>query len=194
MAERGPFSHTSRTAIRLVCCLLAGGLTGEAAAQSYVDRNFSTVPAAREAQRPIIVSPVIPAPPPPQPAARPHQGPVGSYASDAAGQDIRVINTDYATVFPVIHRLPPGSLIRDVAWRYGVSRKPPGFEAVLCWKDADTCWTVSGASSGHTAFFNGKEAAQPFVLYYRVRGKTSFGAPVTGAMNQVIVTYDIPVP
>ncbi|NUU00078.1 flagellar protein FlhE [Herbaspirillum robiniae] len=172
----------------------ASALPALAAAQSYADRNFSVAPGARDGSRPIVVlSPVQPAPPPPPAPAVPRNGPVGSYASDAAGPDIRAKNADYATSFRVVERIPPGSVIRDVAWRYGVKNKPPGFEAVLCWQDASTCWTVSDANSGNTSFFNGRDAARPFTLYYRVKGGGHLpNGPVKGDMNQIIVTFDVP--
>ncbi|MBB5393065.1 MULTISPECIES: flagellar protein FlhE [unclassified Herbaspirillum] len=177
--------------------LLFAGLLGIACganAQSYADRNFSVSPAAREGARPIIiVSPVQPGPPPSPAPAAPKSGPIGSYASDAAGPDIRAKNADYATRFQVVGHIPAGSTINKVAWRYGVARKPPGFEAVLCWQDAATCWTVTDANTGDTDFFNGKDAARPFMLFYRVKGNGYMKeGPVKGDMNQIIVTYDVP--
>lgn len=165
-----------------------------ACAQTYVDRNLSVAPGARDGSRPIvIIAPVQPSTPPAPASAVPKSGPVGSYASDEPGPDIRVKNADYITQFRVIERIPPGSTIRDVAWRYGVASKTVGFEAVLCWQNADTCWNVTEASSGNTSFFNGKDATRPFLLYYRVKGAGHLpGGPVKGDVNQIIVTYDVP--
>ncbi|KAF1041767.1 MAG: hypothetical protein GAK35_03109 [Herbaspirillum frisingense] len=170
------------------------GLPALAMAQTYVDRNLSVSPAAREGSRPIvIISPVQPAPPPPPGPAAQKKGPVGSYASDAAGPDIRAKNADYTTQFRVIEQVPAGSTINKVAWRYGVASKPTGFEALLCWQDAGMCWSVTDASSGSTDFFNGKDARRPFILYYRVKGSGHLpGGWVKGDVNQVIVTYDVP--
>jgi flagellar protein FlhE len=188
MAER---RRTGACAALLLAAWIAPSIT---AAQSYVDRNLSVSPAARDGGRPIvIIAPVQPSTPPQ--AAPPQQktGPIGSYASDAPGPDIRARNADYVTQFRVIERIPPGATIRDVAWRYGVASKPKGFEAVLCWQDAGTCWSVTEAGSGNTAFFNGKDASRPFLLYYRVKGSGHLpGGPIKGDMNQVIVTYDVP--
>lgn len=164
-----------------------------APAQTYVDRHLSVSPGARDGSRPIvIISPVQPSTPPAAPAA-PKNGTIGSYASDAPGPDIRARNADYVTRFPVIERVPPGSTIRNVAWRYGVASKPGGFEAVLCWQDAGSCWSVTDAASGSTGFFNGRDASRPFLLYYRVKGGGRLpDGPVKGDVNQVIVTYDVP--
>jgi flagellar protein FlhE len=169
-------------------------LSGMAGAQSYADRNLSVAPAAREGSRPIvIIAPAQRAAPAPVAAAAPKNGPIGSYASDAPGLDIRATNVNYLTQFRVVEPIPPGSTINNVAWRYGVARKPAGFEAFLCWQDAGTCWIVTDAASGRTDFFNGRDASRPFILRYQVRGKGPLeGGPVKGDMNQVIVTYDVP--
>lgn len=191
MAERHGLAALQRIAAALPALLLLPIPSG---AQTYVDRNLSVAPGARDGSRPIvIIAPVLPsAPPAPAPTA-PKSGPIGAYASDAAGPDIRAKNADYVTQFRVIERIPPGSTIRDVAWRYGVASKPMGFEAVLCWQNADTCWTVTEASQGNTSFFNGKDATRPFLLYYRVKGGGHLPqGPVKGDMNQIIVTFDIP--
>jgi len=176
--------------LALSALLLAMASTA-AMAQSYADRNFSVQPPPRG---PVILAPVQPTAPPPPANALPPSPTIGSYASDAPGADLRALNTDYVTPFPIIHRLPPGATIREVRWRYGVAAKPPGFEAVLCWKDARTCWVVGQASEGSTTFFNGRDAAQPMLLIYRVRNKDAHAAlaPIKGAMNQVIVSFDVP--
>ncbi|EJM95358.1 flagellar protein FlhE [Herbaspirillum sp. YR522] len=174
------------------CCLMWVAGTHSAWAQT-VERNLSVTPHARAARPLVIIGPVQPAPPPASPPAAAHGGAIGSYAADAPGPDIRARNVDYTTPFSVIERVPDGATINQVAWRYAIAGKPPGFEAVLCWKDAATCWTVTDTSSGSTRFFNGRDATQPFTLHYRVRGSGSL-APLKGEMNQVIVTYDIPRP
>jgi flagellar protein FlhE len=166
-------------------------LSSAGAGAQTVDRNLSVSPNAGATRPLVIINPVQPAAPPPVAAAPAHTGAIGSYATEAPGPDIRAMNADYTTVFPVINRVPPGATINRVAWRYTIAGKPPGFEAVLCWKDADTCWTVTDTSHGHTSFFNGRDATLPFTLHYRVRGSRSL-APLKGEMNQVIVTYDVP--
>lgn len=183
--------HTGLLAALL---LAAGVVPSVAAAQSYVDRNLSVSPTAKDGSRPIvIIAPVQPSTPPPPVVPLQKPGPIGSYASDAAGPDIRARNADYLTQFRVIEPVPAGATIRDVAWRYGVASKPKGFEAVLCWQDAGTCWSVTEAGSGHTSFFNGRDAGRPFVLYYRVKGSGHLPTgPIKGDMNQVIITYDVP--
>ncbi|MCA1323497.1 flagellar protein FlhE [Herbaspirillum sp. alder98] len=170
--------------------LLLAGWSAHAWAQT-VERNLSVTPNARATRPLVIIGPVQPAPPVVSAPAAPHTGAIGSYAAEAPGPDIRARNVDYATVFPVIERVPAGATINQVAWRYAIAGKPPGFEAVLCWKDAATCWTVSDASNGNTRFFNGRDANQAFTLLYRVRGSGAL-APLKGEMNQVIVTYDVP--
>lgn len=178
----------SKSLLSAVClCLLA---VGSARAQSYADRTLSIQPPP---PGPVIVSPVKPGAPVPSssPTTPASSGTIGSYASDAPGADLRARDTDYQTVFPIVHRLPVGATIRDVRWRYGVDSKPPGFEATLCWKDAATCWVVTEASQGSTSFFQGRDATQGFLLIYRVRGKGAL-APIKGAMNQVIVSFDVP--
>ncbi len=178
----------------LLPILLASALPTLVLAQSYADRNFSLPQSDGQTRRPIvIISPIVPAAPAPTPLAAPPNGPVGSYASEAAGPDIRARNADYITQFRVVGTVPPGSTISKVSWRYTVSNKPPGFEALLCWQDAGTCWQVTDANGGSTDFFNGRDASKPFQLYYRVRGRAAVGeAPIKGEMNQVIVTYNIP--
>jgi flagellar protein FlhE len=176
--------------------MLAGSalLPALAPAQSYADRNLSLPQGGTGNRRPIIiVSPVTPAAPSPVAPGAARNGPSGAYASDAAGPDIRARNADYLTQFKVVGQIPPGATISRVSWRYTVARKPAGFEARLCWKDAALCWDVSHADSGNTDFFNGRDASLPFQLYYGVRGSTRTGeAPVKGEVNQVIVTFDIP--
>lgn len=174
--------------------LLAGILCLPALAQSYADRNLSLPQGGAESRRPIIiVAPVTPAPPTPAAPGAPKRGPSGAYASDEPGPDIRVGKVDYLTQFKVVGRIPPGSTINKVSWRYTVARKPAGFEARLCWQDAGLCWDVSQASSGSTDFFNGRDASRPFQLYYGIRGALRSGEPpVKGEINQVIVTFDIP--
>lgn len=174
------------------CWVLLAGSTQAAWAQT-AERNLSVTPNPRAARPLVIISPVQPAPPPVSAAATAPAGAIGSYAADAPGPDIRARNVDYSTPFSVIERVPAGATINLVAWRYGIAGKPPGFEAVLCWKDAATCWTVTDTSSGNTRFFNGRDASQAFTLHYRVRGSGAL-APLKGEMNQVIVTYDVPRP
>ncbi|MFL9925083.1 flagellar protein FlhE [Herbaspirillum lusitanum] len=108
------------------------------------------------------------------------------------GPGIVAKNADYATSFRVSVPVPPGASINNVSWRYGVASKPAGFEAVLCWQDQNSCWNVTRNAAGSTRFFNGKDAARGFTLYYRVKGSGPLPGPVNGEMNQVIVTYDLP--
>ncbi|MFJ9449451.1 flagellar protein FlhE [Herbaspirillum sp. NPDC101397] len=167
-------------------------LAGTVVAQTRVDRTLS-VPATGA---PAIVAPhaaVIAPPPqntlPPPPAPR---GPSGSYAADAMGATILAKNADYETTFSISTPVPPGATISNVSWRYGLSEKPVGFEAVLCWNNRQRCWNVTNNASGSTGAFNGKDAAQPFTLHYRVKGGGQLGPPARGEMNQVIVTYQLP--
>ncbi|MBV8625711.1 MAG: flagellar protein FlhE [Herbaspirillum sp.] len=180
--------------LRVLGLVAAGMLPGMAAAQSYADRNLSLPQGNADTRRPIvIVSPVTPAAPPPVTPTGPHNGPTAAYASDVAGADIRAKNTDYITQFQVVGQVPPGSTISQVSWRYGLARKPAGFEAWLCWQDAGTCWSVTEANAGNTDFFNGRDATRPFQLYYRVKGSGPLiEGPVKGEINQVIVNFRVP--
>jgi len=108
------------------------------------------------------------------------------------GATILAKNADYETTFPIGTPVPPGASISNVSWRYGLSEKPVGFEAVLCWNNRQRCWNVTNNASGSTGAFNGKDAAQPFTLHYRVKGGGQLGPPARGEMNQVIVTYQLP--
>ena len=169
-------------------------LPGTAAGQSYADRNLSLPQGGTDTRRPIVIlSPVTPPAPPTVAPAGAHAGPTAAYASDVAGSDIRAKNTDYITQFQVVGQVPPGSTISKVSWRYGLARKPAGFEAWLCWQDAGSCWPVTEASAGSTDFFNGRDATRPFQLYYRVKGSGPLiEGPVKGEINQVIVTFHVP--
>lgn len=118
--------------------------------------------------------------------------PSGSYAADAMGPSILAKNADYETTFTINAPVPSGSIISNVSWRYGVSGKPAGFEAVLCWADRQHCRDVTNHASGSTPAFNGRDATRPLTLTYRVRGGGPLGPPAQGEMNQVIVTYDLP--
>ncbi|MFJ3044952.1 flagellar protein FlhE [Herbaspirillum chlorophenolicum] len=195
MAERSrPLHRIARHALPSLWPAALLGIACTAGAQTYVDRNLSIPSSTGDTTRPVvIIAPAQPAPPPAPIPVLPKSGPIGSYASDAPGPDIRAKNADYATQFRVVEKIPAGATINKVAWRYGVDRKPPGFEAILCWQDAGTCWTVTDANTGNTDFFNGKDATRPFMLYYRVKGGGYLpGGPVKGDMNQIIVTYDVP--
>lgn len=108
------------------------------------------------------------------------------------GATILAKNADYETLFRINAPIPAGSTISNVAWRYGLSSKPVGFEAVLCRTNQQRCWNVTNSASGSTSAFNGQDASQPFTLHYRVRGTGPLGPPAQGEMNQVIVTYDLP--
>ena len=167
-------------------------LAATVSAQTRVDRTLS-VPAAGA---PAIVSPhaAVVAPPPQGTASPPTapRGPSGSYAADAMGATIVAKNADYETTFSIGTPVPPGASISNVSWKYGLSEKPVGFEAVLCWNNRQRCWNVTNNASGSTGAFNGKDAARPFTLHYRVRGGGQLGPPARGEMNQVIVTYDLP--
>jgi len=167
-------------------------LAATVSAQTRVDRTLS-VPATGA---PAIVSPhaAVVAPPPQGTASPPTapRGPSGSYAADAMGATIVAKNADYETTFSIGTPVPPGASISNVSWKYGLSEKPVGFEAVLCWNNRQRCWNVTNNASGSTGAFNGKDAARPFTLHYRVRGGGQLGPPARGEMNQVIVTYDLP--
>lgn len=108
------------------------------------------------------------------------------------GASILAKNADYEMTFKINAAVPAGSTISNVSWRYGLSAKPAGFEAVLCWNNQQRCWNLTNSASGSTQAFNGKDAAQPFTLHYRVRGSGPLGPPAQGEMNQLIVTYDLP--
>ncbi len=108
------------------------------------------------------------------------------------GATILAKNADYETTFKVNATVPAGASISNVSWQYGLSNKPVGFEAVLCWNNQQRCWNVTNSASGSTTAFNGKDASQPFTLHYRVKGGGQLGPPAQGEMNQIIVTYDLP--
>eukprot|EP01042_Synura_sphagnicola_P018043 gene18043-22808_t len=102
------------------------------------------------------------------------------------GTTIAAQNVDYATVFKASTMVPAGSTITKVSWRYGLSNKAPGFEAVLCWRDQQPCWNVTNSNSGNTQWFNGKDASQAFTLHYHVKSSGPLGAPSLGQMNQIV--------
>lgn len=116
----------------------------------------------------------------------------GAYVADAMGTSIAAQNVDYATIFKASAMVPAGSTITKVSWRYGLSSKAPGFEAILCWRDEQPCWNVTNSNNGNTKWFNGKDASQAFTLHYRVKSSGPLGAPSLGQMNQIIVSYDLP--
>ncbi|ASU38562.1 hypothetical protein hmeg3_09810 [Herbaspirillum sp. meg3] len=188
---------------------LGGAMSGsEALAQARVDRTLSVQSGAASslgdlpiattnaitATTTTTTAPVTPAASTPShnPAPSSHNRPSGSYASDAMGATILAKNADYETLFRINAPIPAGSTISNVAWRYGLSSKPVGFEAVLCRNNQQRCWNITNSASGNTSAFNGQDASQPFTLHYRVRGTGPLGPPAQGEMNQVIVTYDLP--
>lgn len=188
--------HAGRTAVLLLPVGLLLGLLfnpSMASAQTRVDRTLSVQP-----QTPVVIN-ALPAPvtilPLPTPAPTNNTArnkPSGSYVSDAMGAAIQAKNVDYETIFKVSLPVPPGSTISNVSWKYGLSRKPIGFEAVLCWDNQQRCWNLTNNPSGNTQAFNGKNATRPFMLHYRVQGGGPLGPPALGEMNQLIVTYDLP--
>lgn len=115
----------------------------------------------------------------------------GTYVADAVGATITTKNIDYATRFKVGAMVAPGSTITKVSWHYGVSSRPVGFEAALCWHDQQHCWNISDGDRGSTNGFNGKDATQEFTLYYRIKGSGALEAPSQGQSNQIIVSYDL---
>lgn len=119
-------------------------------------------------------------------------GPTAAYSSDAMGPTVVAKNAGYETAFRIPGPIPASASIASVAWKYDVNPKPYGFEAILCWQDQRSCWNVTRSASGSTTFFNGKSAAQPFTLHYRVTGSGPLGPPAQGSMNQIIVTYVLP--
>jgi flagellar protein FlhE len=115
----------------------------------------------------------------------------GTYVADAVGATITTKNIDYATRFKVGAMVPPGSTITKVSWHYGVSSRPIGFEAALCWHDQQHCWNITDGDRGSTNGFNGKDATQELTLYYRIKGSGALEAPSQGQSNQIIVSYDL---
>jgi len=198
--------HHNRSTLMVLMVFLGGAMSGsEALAQARVDRTLSVQSGAASSigDLPIATTnaitatttvPVTPAASTPShnPAPASHNRPSGSYASDAMGATILAKNADYETLFRINAPIPAGSTISNVAWRYGLSSKPVGFEAVLCRNNQQRCWNVTNSASGSTSAFNGQDASQPFTLHYRVRGTGPLGPPAQGEMNQVIVTYDLP--
>ena len=186
--------HPGRSAMMLLTIACMSG--GMAFAQARVDRTLSIQPAAAPSigDLPVAATSTTSAAPavyPPTPPGNRNR-PSGSYASDAMGATILAKNADYETTFRINVPVPAGSTISNVSWRYGLSGKPAGFEAVLCWNNQQRCWNVTNSASGNTPAFNGKDAAQPFTLHYRVRGSGPLGPPAQGEMNQLIVTYELP--
>jgi len=154
-----------------------------ASAQMRVISDLRALPPVPAANYPVLPS---------APAKQPRTS--GTYVAEAMGATIVAQNVDYETVFQVSAMVPPGSTITKVAWRYGLSNKPVGFEAILCWSDQQPCWNVTNNNVGSTLWFNGKDARQTLRLHYRVSGSGSgaLGPPSLGQMNQIIVTYDLP--
>lgn len=176
----------------LVCGLVLLGGTASAVAQIRVDRNLSVEGStvnpgpqihAVPANTPTVTASISPAVP---------SGPTAAYSADAMGPTVVARNAGYETVFRIPGTIPASASITSVAWKYDVNPKPYGFEAILCWQDQRSCWNVTRNASGSTAFFNGKSAAQPFTLHYRVTGSGPLGPPAQGSMNQIIVTYVLP--
>lgn len=185
-------------AAALVCVLLPALMT--ASAQTRVDRSLSIPPPAANPSAPspalpLNAIPAVPATPAANPlpitgTTTPRRG--GAYSASAMGPTILAKNAEYETVFKVGAGVPPGSTINQVSWRYGLSSRPVGLEAVLCWRDRQLCWTVTDSAAGNTLGFNGRDASEPFTLHYRVKGGGPLGPPVQGQMNQIIVNYDLP--
>lgn len=177
----------------VACSMLLLGSATQVAAQIRVDRNFSVESSGTASQSLQLYNvPVIP----PQAAAaalpaRP-SGPTAAYSADAMGATIVAKNADYEMLFKMPGPVPAQASITNVAWKYSVSPQPYGFEAILCWQDQHNCWNVTRSASGSTTYFNGKSAAQPFTLHYRVNGSGPLGPPAQGSMNQIIVTYVLP--
>jgi len=115
----------------------------------------------------------------------------GSYVADAMGASIVAQNVDYITIFKAGPMVPAGSRITKVSWRYSLSGKAPGFEAVLCWHEQQPCWNITNSNNGSTQWFNGKDASQAFSLHYRVKSSGPLGPPNLGQMDQIIVSYEI---
>ncbi len=116
----------------------------------------------------------------------------GSYTSTAMGPTIVAKNAEYASTFKISSNVPTGSTISKVWWRYGLSDKPVGFEAVLCWREQQPCWNLTNDNIGSTSAFNGKDASQPFTLHYHVKGSGPNNTPAQGQLNQLIVSFDLP--
>ena len=187
--------RSGRSALMPLMVCLTGCLSGSMAfAQARVDRTLSMQPAATPSPSisdlPAAPAAVTPAYRPPAPVNRSRAS--GAYTADAMGATILAKNADYETTFRINAPVPAGSTISKVTWRYGLSGKPAGFEAVLCWSNQQRCWNVTNEASGSTQAFNGNDAAQPFTLHYRVKGSGPLGPPAQGEMNQIIVTYDLP--
>ncbi len=174
----------------VACSMLLLGSAAQVAAQIRVDRNFSVESSGAASQSlqlhnapvvtPSATATALPAAP---------SGPTAAYSADAMGATIVAKNADYEMLFKM-PGTPPAQA--SIAWKYSVSPQPYGFEAILCWQDQQTCWNVTRSASGSTTYFNGKSAAQPFTLHYRVSGSGPLGPPAQGSMNQIIVTYVLP--
>lgn len=187
--------HPGRPALMSSLLLLVGLTSNTALAQTRVDRNLSIQSAGTPVfnnDLPATATTLVPAVTPPMANQASRNSPSGSYSSEAMGATILAKNADYETTFRINLPVPPGSRISNVSWRYGLSSKPVGFEAVLCWNNQQRCWNVTNNASGNTVAFNGKDATRPLTLHYRVKGGGQLGPPAQGEMNQVIVTYDLP--
>lgn len=178
--------------LALPLCLTLALSGNSALAQTRVDRTLSVPATATPSPVNNLPNFVTPASPPAAANQPVRKGPSASYSSEAMGAAILAKNADYETTFNISLPVPPGSSISNVSWRYGLSLKPVGFEAVLCWNNQQRCWNVTNNASGNTAAFNGKDASRPFTLHYRVKGGGQLGEPARGEMNQVIVTYELP--
>jgi flagellar protein FlhE len=184
--------------IGMICLCL---LMHEAGAQLRVDRTLSITPAGTNessaidklsatAARANPANNANNANPPAGSTGVPRAG--GSYVSESMGASIVAKNANYATRFNINLNVPPGSRITQVTWRYAMSMKPAGFEAVLCWDEQQPCWNVTNENSGSTTAFNGKDASRPFTLFYRVQGSGPLGTPALGRIDQLVVNYDLP--
>lgn len=176
----------------LVVVLLLVATAGSASAQTRVDRSLSVQVPASRTTLPSATGIFAPPASVTRSATPVRRGPTGAYTSNAMGPSILARNADYETVFRLTGSVASGATISRVSWRYGLSARPAGLDAVLCLNRRFRCWNVTDTASGSTAAFNGMDATQEFTLHYRVKGSGPIGAPVQGAMNQLIVTFDLP--
>lgn len=182
-------------ALRIGLLAISTLLSANAHAQMHVDRQFSLqnapqikqLPNKEPLQAPVPVLPAKKAVPATASAPTKH---TFSYVSDIMGPHIFTKNVDYAVTFTPPTPVPQESSVTNVSWQYSLPDAPPELEAMLCWQEE--CLNISKRHKGRTGFFNGKNAAVPFSLYYQVKGTGFLRAPLLGSMNQLIVTYSTP--
>lgn len=115
----------------------------------------------------------------------------GAYVSDRALVSINRANTWFRSDFAVVERnLPASATIRAVSWRYERPNIPAGttFSAQLCHPSPLSCQDISSSQAGSSELFQGRSAATPLFIQYRVNRNVGF-APLAPKPAQLIINW-----